>query len=185
LAILQPDAGAHAVQFRLKDRAFLDELSRLLGAALQRGEVTAIVATDATRAGVAQRLIAGGCDIAQAAERGMYISLDAAAALSQVMVDGRPDTSRLTALVEDLERSRLARAASRLTIVGEMSALLSRNANPMGAMQLERAWDDLTRGLPFLTVCTYSMDCFSDGAPPEFFSSICASHGSVSHVHDA
>ena len=51
LPIAQAGSGGHAVQLRTNDRASLDELSRLLSAALHRGDVTAIVATDATRAG--------------------------------------------------------------------------------------------------------------------------------------
>ena len=63
-------ARGHAVQFRTNDRALLDESSRLLSAALQRGDVAAIVGTDATRAGIAQRLIARGHDIGRSREPG-------------------------------------------------------------------------------------------------------------------
>ena len=79
LAVTPPTGtGRHAVQFGIND-CRLNELSGLLIAALRRGDVTALVATDATRAGIAQRLIASGCDIAEAAARGQYISLDARA----------------------------------------------------------------------------------------------------------
>ncbi len=185
LPIAQAGSGGHALQLHTKDGASLDELSRLLSAALHRGDVTAIVATDATRAAVAQRLNAMGCDIAQAGDRGKYISLDAAGALSQMIVDGRLDASRLVPMIDGLERSRLAASASHLTIVGEMSGLLCRDGNPRAAMQLEQAWDAMTRGLPFFTVCFYSMECFSEGRDPELFPSVCASHGSVCHAHDA
>ena len=103
-----PGLGRHAVQFGINDRAFLDGLSGVLAAALRRGDVAAIVATEATRAGVAERLIATGCDVAHAAERGTYISLDARIAAAQVMEGGRFDASRLAAIIDDLERQRLA-----------------------------------------------------------------------------
>ncbi len=178
----KPDTGRHAVQFRLDDRGYLDGLSRLLSAALQRGDATAIVATEATRAGIAERLSASGWDLAREADRGKYISLDARVALSQLMVDGRLDAGRVASAVDDLERSRLTASAPGLTIVGEMAALLHRDANTEAAIQLEHAWDGLTRSLPFLTLCGYPMNCFSEGGHPELFPSVCAAHSVVCHA---
>jgi CheY-like chemotaxis protein len=179
-----PGLGRHAVQFGSNDHAFQDGLSGVLAAALRRGDVAAIVATEATRAGVAERLMATGCDVAHAAERGTYISLDARVAVAQVMEDGRFDASRLAVLVDDLERSRLAGSASHLTIVGAIAPQLCRDGNPEAALHVEHAWDDLTRGLPFLTVCFYSMDCFRE-TDPDVFPGICAAHSAVCHAHDA
>jgi CheY-like chemotaxis protein len=179
-----PGLGRHAVQFGSNDRAFLDGLSGVLAAALRRGDVAAIVATKATRAGVAERLIAAGCDVAHAAERGTYISLDARIAVAQVMEGGRFDASRLAAIIDDLERQRLARSASHLTIVGAIAPQLCRDGHPETALHVEHAWDDLTRSLPFLTVCFYSTDCFRE-TDPDVFSGICAPHSAVCHAHDA
>jgi CheY-like chemotaxis protein len=179
-----PGLGRHAVQFGSNDRAFLDGLSGVLAAALRRGDVAAIVATEATRAGVAERLMATGCDVAHAAERGTYISVDARVAAAQVMEGGRFDASRLAVIVDDLERSRLAGSASHLTIVGAIAPQLCRDGHPETALQVEHAWDDLTRGLPFLTVCFYSMDCFRE-TDPDVFPRVCAPHSAVCHAHDA
>jgi len=182
-AVVPPGAGTHAVQLRLSDCACADEPSRLLRAALQRGDVAAIVATTATRAGIAERLIEGGCDLAHAEEQGKYIPLDVDDALSQVIVDGRPDAGRVAAVVDDLERRRLAAGtASGLTIVGEMSAVLCSDGKSGAAIELERLWDDLTRALRFLTVCVYPAACFREGGP-ELFRRICASHSTACHAH--
>jgi DNA-binding NarL/FixJ family response regulator len=105
-------AGWHAMQFGINDRPFLNKLSGLLAAARRRGDVAALVATDATRTEIAQRLLASGYDIARAAGRGQYIALDVREALSEVMVGGRVDARRVAAIVDDLERSRLAASAS-------------------------------------------------------------------------
>jgi CheY-like chemotaxis protein len=179
-----PGLGRHAVQFGSHDRALLDGLSGVLAAALGRGDVAAIVATEATRAGVAERLIATGCDVAHAADRGRYISLDARVAVAQVMNGGRFDASRLAVIVDDLERSRLAGSASHLTIVGAIAPQLCRDGHPETALQVEHAWDDLTRSLPFLTVCFYSMDCFRE-TDRDVFPGVCAPHSAVCHAHDA
>ena len=65
------------------------------------------------------------------------------------MVDGRLDAGRVAAAIDDLERSRLTASAPGLTIVGEMAALLHRDANPEAAIQLEYAWDGLTEASRF------------------------------------
>jgi len=177
-----PGPGRHAVLFGRGPRAFVDDLSDTLAAAIRRGDVVAIIATEATRDGIARRLLASGCDLAAAAERGTYMSLDAMEAVSQIIVGGRLDATRVAAFVDDYERARLAVSASNVTVVGEMAALLCRDGHAETALQLERTWDDLTRGLPILTVCFYALEYFSEGSFPELFPGICAPHSAVCHA---
>jgi len=179
-----PGVNRHAMLVGTEPRLFLDDLSRLLAAAIRRGDMAAIITTEATRNGVAERLLAKGCDLAKATSRGAYVSLDAAAAVSEIIVDGRLDVHRVAAFVDAFERSRLAASASTLTVVGEMAALLCADGNDEAAVQLERTWDDLTRRLPFLTVCCYSAACFP-AERPQLFPSICAPHSAVCHAHPA
>jgi CheY-like chemotaxis protein len=179
-----PGPGRHAMLLGIEPRLFLDDVSRLLAATIRRGDMAAIIGTEATRDGLSERLLARGCDRAKAIDRGTYVSIDAAEAVSQVMVGGRLDADRVAAFVDDFERSRLAVSASNLTVVGEMAALLFADGNHEAALQLERTWDDLTRGLPFLTVCCYSVALFNQGSP-ELFPAICASHSAVCHAHPA
>jgi CheY-like chemotaxis protein len=179
-----PGPSRHAMLLGIEPRLFLDDVSRLLAASIRRGDMAAIIGTEATRDGVTERLLAKGCDLAKAIDRGTYVSLDAAEAVSQVMAGGRLDARRVAAFVDDFERSRLAVSASRLTVVGEMAALLCANDHYEAARQLELTWDDLTRDLPFLTVCCYSVAPFNDGNP-ELFPYICASHSAACHAHAA
>ena len=179
-----PGPGRHAMLLGIEPRLFLDDVSRLLAATMRRGDMAAIIATEATRNGVKERLLAKGCDLAKAMGRGLYVSLDAAEAVSQVMAAGRLDVQRVAAFVDDFERSRLAVSASHLTVVGEMSALLCADGHHEAALQLEPAWDDLTRGLPFLTVCCYSAAPFN-AERPQLFPHVCAAHSAVCHAHAA
>jgi hypothetical protein len=172
------------MQYGINDHPFLNKLSSLLYATRRRGDLAVLVATDATRTAIEQRLLASGYDIAQAAARGQYISLDASEALSKVMVGGRVDARRVAATVDNLERSRLAVSAPSLTVIGEMAPSLCRAGNPEGALQLERVWDDLTRRLPFLTVCFYSTECFGEREDSALFRGICAPHSVVCHADD-
>jgi hypothetical protein len=179
-----PGPSRHAMLLGLEPRLFVDDVSRLLAAAIRRGDVTALIGTESTRDGVAERLLASNCDLAKAVDRGAYVSLDAAAALSEIMVDGRPDARRVGAVVDEFERTRLALSASNVTVVGEMSPLLCMEGHHEAALQLEPTWDELTRGLPFLTVCCYLVAAFNEGSP-EVFSKICASHSAACHAHAA
>lgn len=141
-----------------------------------------IIASHATRAGIAQRLTGWGCDLGHAEEQSKYLSLDVEDALSKLMVEGRVDASRVAAVVDDLERRRLAVGSeSGLTIVGEMAAALCRDGKFSAAIQLERLWDDLTRALPFLTVCVYPTECFRQG-DPELFLHTCVPHSAVCYA---
>ena len=174
----------HAMLLGTEPRLFLDDVSRLLATAIRRGDMAVIIGTEATRNGVTERLLARGCDLAKATDRGAYMSLDAAAAVSEVVVGGRLDVHRVAEFVDDFERSRLAVSASNATVVGEMAALLCADGNREAALHLERTWDDLTRNLPFLTVCCYSTACLTEESP-QLFPSICAPHSAVCHAHAA
>jgi hypothetical protein len=98
------------------------------------------------------------------------------------MVDGRLNASRVAAVVDDLERRRLAvGSASGLTVVGERAAVLCRDGKSEVAIELERLWHDLTRALPFLTVCVYPTEVFREGGP-DLFLHVCAPHSAVCHA---
>jgi CheY-like chemotaxis protein len=186
-AVADPEAGRHAVQFYANDRAFLDDLAGFLGLALHRGDSVAVVGTDVTRAGIAQRLNGGGWDVAGASAEGRYVALDAGDALSQLLQDGRPDAESVAEIVDCLDRSRVAATGSqsRLTIFGEMSAVLIQNGNYEAVSRLERLWTDLTTALPFVTLCGYPIQCFNPKERPELFASVSAEHWAVCHAHDA
>jgi len=114
-------------------------------------------------------------------ERGQYVPQDSALALSQVIRHGRPDKECLAEMVEDLERLRLAapNGPGRITIVGDMSASLWLNEEFEAALELERIWDDLTRALPFFTVCCFPIGCFEPEAASDQLQHVCAEHSAV------
>jgi Response regulator receiver domain len=74
-------------------------------------------------------------------------------------------------------------ATSRLTVFGNMSALLSADGNAKGVIALESLWGRLTNELPFLTLCGYATSCFHDGVP-DLWSAVCAEHTALSHTRD-
>jgi hypothetical protein len=172
----------HAVLFQAHDSHYMDEVSQLVAATLRSGEQVVIVTNEATRTGVAQRLLARKIDLAMLAEQGQYVAQDSALALSHVMLEGRPDRERVAAMIHGLDLLRLAvpnRPRSRLTIVGDMSASLCGKGDFEAALELERIWDELTRALPFFTICTYPIECFENSEALNLLSNVCAAHSAV------
>jgi DNA-binding NarL/FixJ family response regulator len=183
LTSLSTVAGnGHTVQFHADDRDFLDEVSQLVGATLRSGEQVVIVTNEATRSGVAQRLQTRQMNVAALAERGQYVAQDSALALSQVMHDGRPDEERLAEVIHGLDRLRLAGPngpGGRLTIFGDMTVSLCRNGDFEAALEIERIWNELTRALPFFTVCSYPIACFEHSEARDQLANVCAAHSAV------
>lgn len=174
--------GSHAVQFHANDSQFLDDVSQLVGARLRSGEPVVIVANEATRRGVAQRLQARQLDLATLAEQGQYVAHDSALALSQAMHKGKPDSRTIATMINDLDRLRPAippGPRNRLTIVGDMAISLCRNGDFEAALELERIWNELTLPLPFFTLCSYPVDCFEHPAAPSQLARLCAEHSAV------
>jgi DNA-binding NarL/FixJ family response regulator len=172
----------HTVQFHADDSHYLDEVSDLVGATLRSGEQVVIVTSEATRNGVTQRLQARQMNLAMLAERGQYIAQDSALALSQAMNGGRPDKERLAEIIHGLDRLRLSGPdgpRERLTIFGDMTVSLCRNGDFEAALELERIWDELTRALPFFTVCSYPIDCFEHSDARHQLSNVCAQHSAI------
>src|SRR4029077_20397058 len=92
----------HEVVFYSADAGLLDDLTRFIGAALEAGNAAVVVATESHRVSLLPRLQAYGLDIGAAIEHGRYISVDAADALSQFMINGMLDAVRYLNLFRDL-----------------------------------------------------------------------------------
>jgi len=172
----------HTVHFHRDDAQFLDDVSELVGEILRSGEQVVVVTNEVTRIGIAQRLQARHMDLAMLAERGQYIEHDSALVLAAVMHEGRPDEKRLGEMIHGLDRLRhdgRGGPGSRLTIVGDMTVSLCRNGRFEAALEIERIWNELTRPLPFFTVCTYPVECFEQAATRSQLARLHAEHGAV------
>ncbi len=182
LTSLSAVAGnGHTVQFHANDSHYLDDISQLVAATLRSGEQIAIVTSEANLIGVAQRLQARQMNVAMLQERGQYVATDSAEALSQVMRDGKPDQERLAEIIHGLDRLRLAapNGPGRLTIVGDITVSLCRNGDFEAALEIERIWNELTRALPFFTVCSYPIECFEHEEARNQLPNVCAEHSAV------
>lgn len=176
------DSCAHSVQFYEDEAFLLDELSRYIGSALGAGDAGIIIATEAHREGLAQRLRERGLDIGLAIAQGRYVALDASETLSRFMVNGQPNATRFADLIgEVITRTAISTDGKRRRIAafGEMVALLWAEGNPEAAIRLEQLWNDLARTHTFELLCAYPMSFFGragDGGPIE---EVCATHSHV------
>src|SRR5215212_8566453 len=113
------DALDHFVQLYEADAFLLDAVAEFIGAALREGGVGVVVATQAHREGVAERLRPLG-----AGPRRRFVSLDADETLAAFMVDGMPDPERFRAVIGGVV-ARAAEGGRRVHVFGEMVALLA------------------------------------------------------------
>jgi DNA-binding NarL/FixJ family response regulator len=180
--------GRHATQFHNNDRFFLNELSQFVGATLRMGEPVVLATNATTRAGVAERLQAGGFDVGSLMARGQYSAQDSADGLAQVMRDGRVDRDSLAAIIDGLERLRTSLVEephARLTMVGDIAMSLCRSGNFEAVIEIEQIWNELTSTLPFFTLCLYPVECFQHESLRKPFTDLCTEHGAVGHTPSA
>jgi CheY-like chemotaxis protein len=178
-------SGAHAVHFHSYDRRFIQSVSELANRALRRGHLVAVVATPAVRASVGERLQAGGWHVGESGQYGRYHAMDSTESLAGIMQGDRPDPQRLGDSVAALERMRVEAADTldpRLTLIGEIAVPLLLKGNVQAALEIERLWNGLTRGLPWLGVCCYPMECFEDLTAPQRLHEVCAEHECVGYA---
>jgi len=88
------NGNIHSVQFYEDDSQLIEDLTEYIRAALAAGDSAIVVATEAHRRGLADRLTGRGFDLALASSEGRFVSLDAAHTLSQLMVNDRLEPTR-------------------------------------------------------------------------------------------
>lgn len=154
-----PRAAEHAVHFHDSDVELLGRLTSYVADGLARGETCVVIATDAHRRALRQRLALAGLDDS---ETGRLVDLDAEAVLAGLLRDGRPDPDAfelaLGRLVGDLhQRSAPTRA------FGEMVGLLTARGEIDAALELEELWNGLQSRFGFPLLCAYPVGSVDAG----------------------
>ena len=178
----ESDRQAHTVQFYEDDSFLVNEVSRLIGTALGAGDCAVVIATEAHRDGIAQRLAENGLNTGVAVRQGRFVSLDAAETLAKFMVGGQPDAERFTSVIGEVivrAKNATGREDARVVAFGEMVALLWAEGKRGAAIRLEQLWNSLAETHAFSLHCAYPMKGFSRQDSTEPFLKICAEHSSV------
>jgi DNA-binding NarL/FixJ family response regulator len=172
----------HEVLFYPDDAVFLDSCTRFIAAALDAGNVAAVVATESHRDGLFQRLKAEGLDVDAEIKHGRYISLDVAKTLSTFMVNDMPDWERFLEVVGGLV-SGAAKAGkgehSRVAMWGECGPLLWAEGKVDAAIRLEQLLNWLTTIYEFDVLCAYALSSFHGEEHGHIFQSICTEHSAA------
>ena len=99
---LELDRSPHGIQFYSGEGFLLDSLSRFVSTALEAGDSCLILATEAHKDGLAERLKARGVNTDRAAKKGRYVAVDAFQVLAQLMVNGKLSKTRFDAFITDI-----------------------------------------------------------------------------------
>ena len=174
----------HVLHFYPDERALIDGLAAFLSATLQRGDAVSMISTPPVRGNLAKRLQASGWSVGESGEFGRFRASDSKGTASSILSNSQPVPDQIADYVADLDRWRAAAAGpqSRLIVVGDVATQLLLDGNVQAAMQVERSWNEFTRSLPFLTVCSYPMTSLHDDTQVEVIPHLCAEHFVVAHA---
>jgi len=172
----------HEAVFYPDDPSLLDALTRFVEAALNAGHAVIVIATESHRESLRPRLQAQGLDISAAIEQGRYIALDAAEALTKVMLNGMPDPVRFLEVLGDLvvrAAQATRREQARVAVFGECVQLLWAQENPEAVIQFEKLGNRLAETHDVDILCGYCLSSFQNAIGGHSFEKICAQHSAV------
>jgi superfamily I DNA/RNA helicase len=177
LALHRPRAAGHVVQFYESDRFLIENISYLAANSLKAGDPSVLVGTRPHLDGIEERLIESGLDLARLQEAGRYVALDAAATLSQFLVDDWPDKAKFDEIVGGVVRRAIEKSANGFVFAfGEMVALLCFANRPAAAVRLEQLWNALAESFHFSLCCAYPLGSFGTKPDLNVVFQICAEH---------
>jgi signal transduction histidine kinase len=168
----------HFVQFYETDSFLLNSLSDFIGAGLCAGDACIVVAREAYREGLDERLRANGLDVAAASACGQYVSLDASETLSRLTIDGTPDAGRFVETIGGIIE-RAAAGQRRVRIFGEMVALLWAEEKHSAALRLEELWNHLGETHSYSLFCAYPLSGFAEESLAGALGDVCTAHSRV------
>jgi hypothetical protein len=165
----------HFVQFYRDDSVVIEAVAGFIAAGLGKVEGGIVIATNAHRHAIEERLEAQGADLPAARLRRQYVSLDAEETLAGFMVDGMPDETLFMQVVGRPVIQMLS-AGFRVRLFGEIVALLWAAGNPEAAIQLEHLWNKLGQRWRFSLFCAHPAAHFAGEPNDAGFRCVCATH---------
>lgn len=148
------------VQFYEHDDFLVNGVTQFAASGLEAGERVLIIATRAHRQAIFDQLLRRRLKFPRLFAPANYIEVDAASALSNFMIDGRPDPERFQKLIGGYLRDESG--PIRVRAFGEMVALLWAQGNQTGAIALERLWNQLVKDYSVSLFCAYPMSNFAE-----------------------
>lgn len=178
----------HEVGFYPDQQKLLDDLASFVQTALRTENAAIVLATEAHRRDLLQRLQTSGVSIDAIMRQGRYLSLDAAEALSTFMVHGMLDIDRSVEAFRDLifkATKAVNRERPRVAIFGECVHLLWSQGNVEAAIQFETIGNRLSRSYDVDILCGYSLGSAPFGMDKTILQRICMEHSAVRSRSDS
>ena len=171
----------HSVHFYDHDEALIDRLQNIIVSSLKGGSSVLIVATVEHRTQLDTAIGVAGSKIKKLAKERLQM-LDAKETLAKFMVNGRPSDRRFRESVGKLITDASLAANNeqrRITVFGEMVAVLWTEGNKVAALELERLWNDLLHAGSFHLHCAYPRWILQEGSDNVLIKAVCDEHSSV------
>ena len=179
---LELDRSPHAVQFYSGEGFLLESAARFISTALGAGNSAMIIATQAHREGIEERLEALGVDTVGAVKKGRYVTVDAPQLLAQLVIDGQLSRTRFDDFLHQFILPLRAAAESDrqlVAVLGELVGMLWAKGEAETAIELEHFWNELSSQGSYCLRCLYPIASFSDPAQSELFRRLCAEHANT------
>jgi MEDS: MEthanogen/methylotroph, DcmR Sensory domain/Histidine kinase-like ATPase domain len=175
--------GEHVVQFYDDDTDLVQAVGRYLVRAIGEGSAAIVIASEPHWQAFEAELVGAGIDVADATADGTIAWLDAARTLSLFVDDeGRIDPAAFRLVIGGVVG--WARGGGRaVRAYGEMVGLLWDAGDVLGAIELEKLWNELSYDLNFGVWCGYRAKSVAGGEHADALHEVCHLHTAV--VDDA
>lgn len=175
---IRVESGEHVVQFYEDESQLAHTVGGYLARAIEDDAVAIVIATPAHRRRFSAELEVAGLDPAGLIRDRVLILLDAAETMAGFTRSGGVDRDQFRAIVGSTLR-RAAGTGRPVRAFGEMVALLWEAGDVLAAIELERAWNDLAREVPFALMCAYRSDAVEGQEHAEALHEVCHLHTAV------
>lgn len=175
-------AGDHAVQFYKHGPELARTVGLYLAGGLRVGGAAIVIATEAHRQAFGLELDAAGIDLPKAVADRRLVLLDAAETLARFMPDDQIDAKAFREVIGSLVRD-AGRNQGPVHAYGEMVALLWDAGNVIGAITLEKLWNELGRDHHFSLLCGYHISSVSAPEHERALEQVCHLHSRVLDAH--
>lgn len=176
------EAGEHLVQFYEDEAELAHTVGAYLAKAVEEGGIAVVIATEDHRQLFSAELEGSGLDPTQRSLDGTLILLDAAEVLARFVDDCKVDREQFRQVVGPVIRQ-AAGTGRPVRAYGEMVALLWETGDVLAAIELEKAWNELSGELPFALLCAYPSALFRGHDHAAALHEVCGLHTSVVASH--
>jgi len=174
--------GFHELQIYSNDAALLDGFTSFIAGVLNAGNAVLLLATEAHRRGLSQKLQTQGFDLGAVIKSGCYLPVDARETIASFVVDDQPDPDQLGSMVGNFVKtaSKAPNGATRRVFAcGECAPFLWMQGKLDAALRVEELWEATSHKYGLGTLCGYISGGLQGDKDQRIFQAICSVHSTV------